>query len=137
MLEAGAITLSGALSAQPGYGGWNANNDPNSHGGSGAEGRIKMDAPSVTYTATASMQPLPLYRPAIVPLTAVDLDVPAGETRALYTDGYTKFIYSGDLIVREGATLTAVGSRPLLIEVGGDCTIIGQVPYTIYSLTFQ
>ena len=95
-------------------------------GGDGGDGRIKIDAPSLALLSTASITPDPGSMPELEPYIGDDLTITSGETVSFNTDGYTVFHFT-NLNITGGGMLTGVGSRPLLIEVSGECLIGGTI----------
>ena len=96
------------------------------NGGTGGFGRIKLEGEVVELTSVVQPIPVPGSRPPLVPLEGGPLSVAAGDMLTLNTDAYSVYRYDSLTIEFEG-TITAVGSRPLVLEVSGNCEISGLI----------
>lgn len=96
-------------------------------GGEGGDGRIRFISPDLHVTSTGVFTPEPV-RPDLGAWQAPDgaVSVGAGEVLRFHTDGYDVFSFT-NLSIAEGGTLTAIGSRPLIMQSEGDCVIDGTI----------
>ena len=129
LLTAPSMYLSGDVSAAGGTGGLDDDNNPEikNEGGRGGDGRVRFISDDLHVTDTAVFSPDPV-RSDLGAWQAPDgaVSIGEGEVMRFHTDGYDTFTFT-NLTIAAGGTLTAVGTRPLIIESTGTCAIDGLV----------